>query len=241
MGRKKKERIEHASLTCSKCSQTKPVSDFQKCRARITGYQTFCRECQNKTTQAYRDNTNNAYWKHQADKPYYIYTITSPDNKVYCGHTGSRPNVRFGKHRADYKHKKVTLVLLYESFDKFGIKNHTFQVVDQAPTLEKAQLRESELIVRYKQTNNSLNVFMSAFRIGMYDKKTGELIKVYNSITEAAKDFNGDRIPKKGKQHFYHTYIRSAIMNPNRSGNTLGYHFKVLPFENGFFYDPRKK
>jgi hypothetical protein len=241
MGRKPKERIEHANLTCNKCSQTKPVSDFQKCRGRVSGYQGLCRLCQNKATQAYRDSTNNTYWKHQADKPYYVYTITSPDNKVYCGHTGTRPNVRWGKHKANYKHKKVTLVLLYESFDKFGIKNHTFQVVDQAPTLEKAQLRESELIVRYKQTDNSLNVFMSAFRIGMYDKKTKELIRVYNSITEVAKDFNGDKVIEKGKQYFYHTYIRSAVMNSNRSGNTLGYHFKVLPFENGFFYDPRKK
>jgi predicted GIY-YIG superfamily endonuclease len=241
MGRKKKERIAYTLLTCNKCLQTKPVDSFHVCRGRTTGRQGNCKICTNKITQAYRDSTNNAYWRHQADKPYYVYTITSPDNRVYCGHTGSRPNVRWGKHKADYKHKKVTLVLLYESFDKFGIQNHTFQVVDQAPTKEKAQLRESELILRYKETNNSLNVFMSAFRIGMYNRETRELIKVYNSIREAAQDLSKSKILKKGGLFFYHTYIRSAVMKSNRTGNTLGYHFKVLPFENGFFYDPKKK
>ena len=149
MGRKKKEKIEYASLTCSRCLETKPVDSFHICRGRTTGRQGSCKICTNKITQAYRDSTNNAYWKHQPNKPYYIYTITSPDNKVYCGHTGTRPNVRWGKHKADYKHKKVTLVLLYESFDKFGIKNHSFQVVDQAPTLEKAQLKRKAVFLSY--------------------------------------------------------------------------------------------
>ena len=233
--------MEQQILTCTKCGKTKPEIDFHVCRGRKTGRQCVCKECQNQLTTIYRKETEGAYWKHTPDSPYYVYTITSPDNKVYVGYTTTRSNLRWRRHVATYKHRKVTLVFLHESFDKFGVDNHSFQVVDQAPTKERAQLRESELILRYKEANSSLNVFMSAFRIGQYNKKSGELIKIWNSITEAAQALNGSKILKKGGLFYYHTYIRSAVMKPNRTGNTLGYHWKILPFENGYFYDPKKQ
>lgn len=226
---------------CPDCKEEKPETDFQKCSGRKNGLQLYCRACQNSRTTNYREVTEGAYWKHQPNTPYYIYSITSPDNKVYVGWTATKPNLRWRRHIAMYRHRKVTLALLFESFDKFGVDNHIFQVVDQVATKEQAQLRESELILRYKETNNSLNVFMSAFRLGMYDKKTGELIKIWNSITEAAIALNGDKIIKKGSIYYYHTYIRSAVMKANRSGRTLGYLWKILPFENGYFYDPKKQ
>ena len=229
MGRKLKPRIEHAELSCPKCSQTKPVSDFQKCRGRVSGYQIFCRECQNSFTKIYREKTNQAYWRHKEDTPYSIYTITNPEGQVYTGYTGTKPNVRWAKHRASFKHGECKLAKLHDSFVKYGVDAHTFEVIENAATRLSAMARETVLILQYKAQGKDLNTNLSTFRIGQYTKQ-GELVKEWDSVIEAAKSLGVNPIQ-----------IRSTVRGSNRRGISSGYLWKVLPFKDGSFYDPKTK
>ena len=228
MANKKKERptIPYSHLTCNKCLKGKPVSDFQKCKGNPTGYQNSCRECQNNYTRLYRLKTHNAYWRHKENTPYTLYTITNPEGQVYVGYTGTKPNVRWAKHRAQYKHNKCRLVKLYASFDKHGVDNHTFEVIEEATTREDAMSRETIIILQYKALDKSLNTALSTFRIGQYDKKSGELIKEWESVTEVSKHFG------KARQYFY-----GAATRPNRRGVSSGFIWKILPFKDGSYYD----
>ena len=228
MANKKKERLNiiYSHLTCNKCLKDKPVESFQKCKGTRTGYQNSCRVCQNNYTRNYRLKTHNAYWRHREGTPYILYTITNPEGEVYIGYTGTKPNVRWAKHRAQYKHKKIALVKLYASFDKHGVDNHTFQVIEEAATRQDAMSRETVLILKLKAQGKSLNTTLSTFRIGQYNKRTGELIKEWESVTEVSKHFG------KGRQYFY-----GAATKPNRRGVSSGYLWKILPFKDGSFYD----
>ena len=225
MARKLKPRIAHASLTCNKCLQTKPVSDFQKCQGRTSGYQGACRECQNRSTLEYRQRTNQAYWRHREGSSYTIYTITNPASEVYVGYTGTKPNIRFAKHKATYKHKKCTLIKLHASFDKYGVENHIFEAIEQVGNRIDAMARETVLILQYRAEGRDLNTHLSTFRIGQYTKD-GELIKEWDSITEASKYY--------GK---YRQYIYGAVTKPNRKGRAIGFLWKILPFKDGSYYD----
>ena len=229
MGRKLKPRIIHASLTCNKCLLNKPVSDFQKCRARVSGYQGSCRECQNKMTATWREKTNQAYWRHKKDAPYVIYTITNPEGQVYTGYTGTKPNVRWAKHRASFKHGECGLVKLHASFVKYGVDAHTVEVIEKVATRLDALARETVLILQYRAQGKDLNTNLSTFRIGQYTKE-GKLIKEWDSVKEAAKSLGVNPI-----------YLHSTVRGSNRRGTSLGFLWKVLPFKDGSFYDPKTK
>lgn len=226
MARKPKPRVAHAFLTCNKCLQEKPVSSFQKCKGRVSGYQGSCSSCQNKMTAEYRQRTKMAYWKHKKDTPYSIYTITNPEGEVYVGYTGTKPNVRWGRHKAQFVHGKTKLIKLHKSFRKHGVDNHVFEIVEEVATRIEAMSRETILILKYRAQGKDLNTHLSTFRIGQYDKKTGELIKEWETITEAAEHFG------KMRQYFY-----GAVTKPNRKGRALGFLWKVLPFKDGSYYD----
>ena len=225
MGRKPKERVAHASLTCSRCLETKPVSDFQKCQGRTTGYQGLCRLCQNRATSLYRQRTNQAYWRHKQGSSYSIYKITNPEGESYIGYTGTKPNVRWGRHRAQFTHGKAKLVKLHASFVKHGVDNHTFEVIEEVATRIDAMSRETILILQNRAEGKNLNTILSTFRIGQYTKE-GVLIKEWETVTEASKHFG------KARQYFY-----GAVTKPNRRGTTLGFLWKILPFKDGSYYD----
>jgi len=229
MGRKLKPRIEHAELSCPKCSQTKPVSDFQKCKGRVSGYQIFCRECQNSFTKIYREKTNQAYWRHRENTPYSIYLISNPAGESYVGYTGTRPNIRWAKHKAQYKHGKCKLAKLHTSFEKYGVDNHTFEVIENVATRIDAMAKETILILKLRAEGKDLNTNLSTFRIGQYTKE-GELIREYDSVIEAGKSLGIDPI-----------YLRSTVRGSNRRGISSGYLWKVLPWKDGSFYDPKTK
>ena len=222
----KEEKQPSASLTCNKCLKDKPVSDFQKCKGRVSGYQGSCRECQNKMTASYRKKTNQAYWRHKKDTPYVIYTITNPEGQVYTGYTGTKPNIRWAKHKAQFKFGKCKLVKLHDSFVRHGVDAHTFEVIESVANRIDAMSRETIIILQYRAQGKDLNTNISTFRIGQYDKVTKELIKEWDSITEAANHFG------KSRQYFY-----GAATRPNRRGVTSGFFWKILPFKDGSYYD----
>ena len=210
---------------CSACKKNKPVSDFQKCKGRPNGLQQLCRFHQNQATKSYREKTNNEYWRHAQGSPYTIYTITNPAGEKYVGYTGAKPNVRWARHKSQYRFGKCGLLKLHASFVKHGVENHTFEVIEKVATRIDAMARETVLILQYRAKGKDLNTTLSTFRVGQYTKE-GELIKEWDSITEASKYFG-----------IYRQYIYGAITKPNRRGKAKGFLWKILPFKDGSFYD----
>ena len=162
---------------CTKCMVVKPYEQFSKNRAAKDGLQWHCKECNNKDNQRFRDEIDPEYmtrWfnKHRKQWNEYnshyagsgdmnkIYTITSPDGMIYVGFTRRKKIVfRFLEHRKFYRTNKYKLPLLWSSFDKFGIENHTFELRHEFKGTKKEGLQmESKLIAFYKSLNKSLNV-----------------------------------------------------------------------------------
>jgi hypothetical protein len=224
------EQEPNAKLLCTRCKIEKPVTDFQKCKRRASGYQVHCRQCQNSATKKYREDTDNAYWVHGEGKPYYLYTITNPLGEKYVGYTGARPNVRWARHKSQYRHGKIGMVKLYNSFETYGVDNHTFEVVKEIPDKILAMQEETILILKLREINKDLNTSISTFRIGQYNKDTGELIKEWESVREVGEHFN------RNSMYFY-----GAVSAPHRRGISMGYLWKILPFKDGTFYDLKTK
>ena len=226
----KTERIEHAKLLCRECQIEKPTSEYHKCRSHPTGYQTYCKVCQNEKTAKYRKDTDCKYWKHKEGNPHYIYTITSPVGMVYVGYTSTTPNLRWQRHKAQFIHGKCTFLTLYYSFVTYGLDAHDFLVVGEAPTEEKARQDETQLILRLRNEGKALNDKISSIPVGQYDKKTGDLIKRWDSVIDAAKHY--------GKTS---SWIYASMKHYRGNHTAFGYLWKVLPFQDGSIFDIKQK
>lgn len=225
------ERIEHAQLYCNKCKTDKPTSEYHKCKARPTGYQSFCKVCQNKTTKAYRDRTNCKWWKHKEGQMFSIYKITNPEGFVYIGYTSTNPKLRFQRHKAQHKcDRGYKIPLLYNSFDTYAFEDHTFEVIAECPTDISARQAETREILNYIAAGRSLNSSLSAFPVAQYTKE-GEFLKNWNSVEEACVSF--------GVQ-YRSSWIYAALTNI-RHKTAHGYVWKPIPFEDGTTYDFKTK
>jgi group I intron endonuclease len=82
----------------------------------------------------------------------FIYRITSPSGRIYIGKSKNVKN-----RWADYKrlHCK-SQTKLYNSFNKYGVENHIFEVIDEVP-LEESNTSECYYISLYDSCKNGLN------------------------------------------------------------------------------------
>jgi hypothetical protein len=88
-----------------------------------------------------------------------IYSITAPNMDVYIGFTQRKKRFRLAEHKKFYRTKAHIIPLLFESFDRYGIDNHQFEVLKQFEgTRDEGMEMESKLIQFYKSINKSLNV-----------------------------------------------------------------------------------
>ena len=166
---------------CSKCRAVKETTQFSKCSSAKDGFQPNCKSCNKKDNLKFREEINpehHAEWqrknpqvvyrilkKHRrADKSPLIYSIKNPDNDVYIGMTEAHLSVRKGEHKLHYRKSKQgkqhPLPLLHDSFDKYGIENHKFEVVVELEGYDRKQLAyvESSFIQSFKEIGKSLNV-----------------------------------------------------------------------------------
>lgn len=161
---------------CTKCNEIKDYTQFSKLRKAKDGYQYHCKECNNKDNQKFRDTIDPGYmnrWfaSHKQQWNEYIrdysnvgdtntiYSITAPDGLVYIGHTRRKSRFRIAEHKKFYASKAHYLPLLYKSFDRWGINNHTIEILKEwVGTKEEGLEKESELIKFYKSLNKSLNI-----------------------------------------------------------------------------------
>lgn len=224
-------KIEHALLECNKCHKSKPTSEFHKCKARTSGYQSRCKVCHLQSLDDYRKRTNCSYWKHKSGQKYSIYKITNPKGYVYIGYTSTSPKLRHQRHLADYRASNIyKMPILYNSFDMHGFENHTFEVIAETDTRIQARQRETREILTYMHTNMSLNQTLSAFPVAQYTKE-GEWIKNWDSVEEASMSFGRE----------YKSSWIYGTLNNTRCKTAHGFVWKALPFEDGTTYDFKTK
>jgi hypothetical protein len=164
---------------CNKCGKIKDLSAYSKCSAAKDGLQPRCKQCNKEDNGNFRElrPSYGLEWFHQhkdrwkeymndyqgSDEINKIYTITNPIGEVYVGISRRKKiSYRFKEHRQHYKHKKSTqkMPLLWDSFDKHGIENHTFELITDFKGDKELGLKvEGEMIQHYKGLNRSLNKF----------------------------------------------------------------------------------
>lgn len=165
---------------CIKCREMKETTQFSKCSARKDGLQNNCKACNKEDNLKFRTEINplhHADWQQnnldklceyvakyrKADKGGLIYSIRNPNGDTYIGMTETHLSVRALEHRQHYKKakrgKQAPLPLLHKSFDKYGLDNHSFEVVIQLD-VDRKQLEfvESSFIAAFKEIGKSLNI-----------------------------------------------------------------------------------
>jgi hypothetical protein len=166
---------------CIQCGETKDITNFSKSAARKDGLQDCCKSCNKKNNLKFRTEINpqhHADWQRnnpdklnelvkryrKADKGGAIYSIRNPEGETYIGMTEAYLNVRWLEHRQHYKRaqkgKNLALPKLHDSFSKYGIENHTFDVVVELPGIDRQQLRyiETTFIESFQEIGKSLNI-----------------------------------------------------------------------------------
>lgn len=166
-----------AQKACTKCGIVKPYEQFSKLKKAKDGHQWHCKECNNKDNYRFRKeidptymnrwfNTHRKEWQEymndysKVGNTNTIYSITSPNGDVYIGFTQRKKYFRLNEHKKYYRAgTKNKLPLLWESFDRYGIDNHKFEVLKQFEgTRDEGMEIETNLIQFYKSINKSLNV-----------------------------------------------------------------------------------
>jgi len=164
---------------CKECGRVKSTEEFSKCSSNKDGLQYKCKQCNKKDNLVFRTEKpeHHIEWQkknpdrlselvksyRKANKTPKIYSIKNPNGDVYIGMTSMHFSVRKLEHRSHYKRvlkgKRERLPGLHDSFDKFGIDNHKFEIVVELEGYDRKQLSyvESSFISAFKQIGKSLN------------------------------------------------------------------------------------
>lgn len=168
---------------CNKCGKTKSTSQFSKCSSNKDGLQYSCKYCNKETNLQFRTQINpehHAEWQRlnqtkvcdlvkkyrKADKSSIIYSIRNPEGETYIGMSQMYFKVRKMEHIANYKKCRAgidsagSIPLLHNSFDKYGIENHQFELVVDFGDIDRKQLKfiETTFIQSFQQIGKSLNL-----------------------------------------------------------------------------------
>jgi hypothetical protein len=142
--------------TCSLCAELKPTTNFYKCKKSKDGLQYRCKDCSDVNSKRVL----------KGDKSAIVYRIDNPIGETYIGKTKRSPQSRWCDHKSTYKYQKLHGIksrfpLLHNSFDIFGVENHTFEVMIDMGDVSKQELRneEAKMIQAFKKTGKSLNKY----------------------------------------------------------------------------------
>lgn len=167
---------------CYNCGETKSTTEFSKRSASKDGLQGKCKVCNKADNYKFRTEINpehHAEWQRnnldrvweivakyrRADKNSLIYSIQNPNKDTYIGMTQMHFTVRKWEHVSNYHKNKLgkkgalRIPLLYDSFDKYGVDAHKFEVVADFGKMDREQLRfiESTFIKSFQKEGKSLN------------------------------------------------------------------------------------
>lgn len=115
-----------------------------------------------------------------------IYKITNPENEVYIGQSIDIKR-RFKEHKSCKKYTESNK--LYNSLQKYDIKNHVFEVIEECEFL-KLNERERYWQDFYNETNSLLNVQFTQTenKNGYYIEYHKRLLKKPKKLTD--KEYN---------------------------------------------------
>lgn len=154
-----------------------------------------------------------------------IYKITNPKGKIYIGQT-----IDF--ERRLYQYQKLNCKeqpKLYNSFKKYGVENHTFELIQQC-TINNLTILERFYQEMFKSTeNNNLNCFLvtTADKTGKHSKET----KIKMSKSAKGKKKTAEHIAKLPQnQKGYKSKPRSESFKQNQSLNN-GRNRKVYQYQ----------
>lgn len=126
---------------------------------------------------------------------YYVYIHTCPNYKVYVGM--SRNPIQRWNNGNGYKYNKE----FYKDIQKYGWNNIKHEIVLKTYYGWIARMNEKHLITQYKRDRKCYNLVNEdkpcyqsqrkepLKKVGKYTK-SGKLIKIYNSATDAWRDGN---------------------------------------------------
>ena len=119
-----------------------------------------------------------------------IYKITNNlNNKIYIGKTIREPEIRWAEHKRDSQKENNKNILLYKAFNKYGIENFTFSIIEDNINEELLDEKEIYYINLYNSTShqNGYNISLG----GTGGKTTSKLTKeIVDSIIEKLEDVN---------------------------------------------------
>jgi group I intron endonuclease len=138
-----------------------------------------------------------------------IYKIINPKGKIYIGCTIDW-NRRKKEYLKIYNSKGQTK--LYNSFQKYGIENHSFEVIEECSE-ENLSEREIHWILYYNAVEKGLNIRIGN-RNGSLTKQTkqkiGKALKGRKNTWSTSKE-HGEKISKGLKEYYQHSENKEKI------------------------------
>jgi hypothetical protein len=179
-------------LICNGCGKSLPTSEFSKCRARKTGYQSKCKLCNKKDNDKYRGE-NKEYWSYEhgyfsdkskweyishymaADKSIKIYKIVFPNGKHYIGSTKTQLHIRMQRHLSDWRrymqgHRDKCIPLLHDEWDKMFT----------SPEQLRDFLKDNTYCIEETNGGRKRQLSLEQFWIDRFRNEGYELLNSYN-------------------------------------------------------------
>ena len=151
-----------------------------------------------------------------------IYKITNPLGESYIGQSVNIKN-RWACHRYNVKHNKKIWGKLYNSFLKYGIKNHKFEVV------KECNINELDKYERFYQEH--LNTLQKGLNSVLHKSETEKVTY--------SKDAKIKMSEKAKVKVFSEEHLKN--MSKSSTGGKNGNAKLVLDYVNGIFYETSKE
>lgn len=124
--------------TCTKCNETKPLTEFYKDSQKQSGYRPDCKDCNKQVSSEYakrnrtKVNLNNMKYKTGVDKNLYNSLLLEQDNKcAICGCSQEENGKRFS---IDHSHNSLLIrgLLCNKCNQGLGYFNDNIEILNKA-------------------------------------------------------------------------------------------------------------
>ena len=120
-----------------------------------------------------------------------IYKITNPINEIYIGSTDRKLSERKAEHK--YSIKRNRKGLIYDSFNKYGFKNHTFEIVSVLE-IEKDKELEHFIIQTFNPKLNLVKEYNATANNKFWVNDSVKEFQIYETDFKDYKNLNKGRL-----------------------------------------------